>query len=237
MPKALLHRFAERATPDEVERIRVAACQPGDSRRWLPLAVLGRRNDPTALPLVEQVFERNTMGGERASAFRYISALDATHTLPLARSWMRVRDNRRGVAARLMAIHSEPSDLPAIREAFAEAFDEGWMYEVCDLIDAFGRHPDLGPYPELRTAFVEVGYSYARRRAARAMASVDPDFADTFAAECLWDCESETREVGAASAPVTPRVLARLREIAANGFEHPDVAAAADSRIGDAVSR
>jgi hypothetical protein len=236
LPKALLHRFAEQASPDEVEAIRVAAKEPGDSRRWFPLAVLGRRNDPAALPLAAQIFERNTMGGERASALRYISALDATLTLPLARSWMLVDDDRRGVAAHLMALHSEPSDLPAIRDAFADAFDEGSMYEVCDLIDALGRHPDLGPFPELRTAFVEIGYSYARRRAARAMATVDPDFTDTFALECLWDCESATRELGAINAPITPRALTRLSALASHDFEPPNVVAAARARFESATT-
>lgn len=130
-----------------------------------------------------------------------------------------------------MAMHSEPADVPAIRDAFRDAVDAGSMYGVCDLIDALARHPASGPFAELRSVFAEIGYSYARCRAARAMAAVDREFAGTFAVECLWDCEAEIREVGASMAPVTPRVKSRLTELASDDLEDPKVVAAAGSRL------
>ncbi|MFN0025868.1 MAG: hypothetical protein ACKV2O_01610 [Acidimicrobiales bacterium] len=84
-------------------------------------------------------------------------------------------DGRARIAAQLMAMHGESQDVPAIRAALRRAWDLEWMYDLCGLVDTLGRHPEHGPFPELRQIFTDVSYSYARRRAAHAMSRVDPD--------------------------------------------------------------
>src|SRR5262245_36986063 len=148
------------------------------------------------------MFAANTVGRDRATLHRYIRALDATDTLPLARRWLDAKDSRSGVAATLMALHSADNDVPSIRSAIGRSWHEQSMYELCSLVEALGRHPATGPYEELRTVFLEVDYSYARKRSVAAMAKVDADFVKLFAHECLWDCEPGTQVVGVERADI-----------------------------------
>ncbi len=106
------------------------------------------------------------------------------------------------------------------------------MYELCSLIKALGRHPTTGPYEELRKVFVEVDYSYARTRAAVAMANVDANFVNLFAHECLWDCEPDTQATGIAAADSTEaKTASRFRQLATSGVEDQKVALAAGARL------
>ncbi|MDZ7734576.1 MAG: hypothetical protein U5R31_17165 [Acidimicrobiia bacterium] len=231
-PKALIHRLVNEATSEEVEAIRSAALLPWERRGRLPFLILGRRNDPSGLSIAEEVFSTNTKGAERASSLRYICDLGAETTLPIARRWLGSSDERSGVAARLMALHSEARDVDSIRISLSEAWENRWMYPLCDLMDALARHRESGPFPELRQVFEEVGYSYARSRAATALAAVDPEFPDTFAVECSRDCESETWRIGAQNALPTS-VWDRLTEMASDPCESTDVVAAASERLAD----
>lgn len=230
-PKALIHRLVNLATPDEVELIRDAASRPWDSRGHLPMFVLGRRGDSSAVNVAEDVFVRGVWGGERASAFRYLSDLDPFVTLPLAREWITTEDDRQNIAARLLALHAESVDAPVIRRVLEEGFRTQAMYVVCDLVDALARLDGSGPFPEVRAIFEETVYSYARRRAALAMAATDPEFSLRYATECLWDCDAETREVGVSRAPATPQVVDRVRQLAVDQFEDSIVASEAERRL------
>jgi hypothetical protein len=221
VPANLLDRFVNRSTSEELTRLRQAAVGDDRPARYFALAVLGARNDPCALELAEKTFAANTSGRDRATLYRYIRVLDGSHSLPLARRWLGVDDSRDGIAANLMALHSEADDVPAIRTAFAREWSETeCTYPLCDLVEALGRHPEQGPYEELRLTFIDVVYSYARKRAAASMALVDPQFQDLFATECLWDCEPETQIVGLHSANVLlPLVASRVKALAHNFVE------------------
>ena len=129
-------------------------------------------------------------------------------------------------------MHSDSEDVPAIRAGFSRAWERDWTYEICSLVEALGRHPDHGPFPELRMVFTDVAYSYARRRAARSMAAVDPDFSTLFADECLWDCEAETRLVGVEASLLDDRITRpRISVLAADEAEDEAVRTAAATRL------
>jgi hypothetical protein len=82
--------------------------------------------------------------------------------------------------------------------------------------------------------FTDVAYSYARRRAARSMAAVDPDFSTLFANECLWDCEAETRLVGVYASHLGDRITrARIEVLAADQAGDQAVRSAAATRLTD----
>lgn len=230
-PKALIHRLVNLARPDEVEAIRDAASRPWESRRHLPMIVLGKRRDPSAVSVAEEVFVRGVWGGERASAFRYLSDLDPLVTLPLAREWISTEDDRQNMASRLLALHADSVDAPGIRRALEAGLRADEMGVVCDLVDALARLDDVGPFPELRSIFEATVYSYARRRAVVAMAATDPEFGSRYATECLWDCEAPTREVGVSRAPETPQVVARVQRLACDQFEDSTVVTAAEQRL------
>jgi hypothetical protein len=234
-PNALLHRLTHEATPAEISAVRDAASRPWENRGWLPFAVLAKRNDPSAISVAEDVFVSGTGGAPRISSLRYVDALDPSITLPIARSWMIVADGRRNVAARLLARHAQDEDVALVREGLSAGMVDGDMYRLCHLIDALGRL-SLGPFPELRSIFEETDYSYARRRAAVSMAATDLEFGERYATECLWDCESATREVGIDHAPGTSAIVARVRALGTDELEDPIVRASAQGR-GAATER
>lgn len=234
VPADLLDRFVNSETPEELNLLRQAAVGSDRTARYFALAVLGARNDPCALELAEKTFAADISGRDRATLFRYIRSLDGNYTLPLARRWLGVEDSRDGVAAKLMALHSEPEDVPAIRAAFLRQWSEtDCSYPLCDLVEALGRHPAQGPYEELRLTFNNVVYSYARGKAAASMARVDSRFQDLFATECLWDCEPETQVVGLKATTLqVPLAAARVRELALNGVvDDDDVKQVATARL------
>ena len=114
-------------------------------------------------------------------------------------------------------------------------FRTGDVCEICNLIDALGRHPELGPFEELAEIFEGVEYSYARRRAATVMAASDPTFTSRFARECLWDCESETQEIGQEFVDSSDlKAVARVEEIStsrlAEAAAHENYRALRDER-------
>ena len=232
VPKALVHRMINMATATEIDLLRRTAVGSWSPARGLALQLLGKRRDPFAIDIAAQTFATNTTGRERSASSRYMRDLDAAVTLPLARDWIVSDDDRSGIAATVMAMHSESEDVPAIRAAFSRAWERDWMYEICSLVEALGRHPDHGPFPELQMVFTDVAYSYARRRAARSMAAVDPDFSTLFADECLWDCETETRLVGIEASQLDDRIARpRINVLAADEAEDEAVRTAAATRL------
>lgn len=224
VPTDFLVRFTNRATSAELARLQQAAMGDDRPARYFALAVLGARNDPCALELAERTFAADTSGRDRATLYRYIRQLDGSQTLPLARRWLGLSDSRSGIAACLMALHSEADDVPAIRAAFAREWSENeCTYSLCDLVEALGRHPEQGPFEELRLTFNDVVYSIARKRAAVAMAHVDPRFEELFARECLWDCEPQTQIVGLEAANLRLQsVASRVNVLATHSVDGND---------------
>jgi hypothetical protein len=233
IPKAVKRRLAQTQDASEVATLHEAATGPWGPARRFAWVALAERRDPIAVDVAADVFTRNLVGGERASAFRYFLALDSNVTLPLARQWLELDDDRSRVAAATLARHATVEDLPAIKAAFSRAWTRQDMYEICDLVDALAHVPGQGPHSELAVVFNEVSYSYARRRAAAALAAGDPMFRTTYAVECLWDCEEETRLIGAktvdASADLAEAGLVRLAD---DPFEVDDIREAARDAIG-----
>jgi len=175
---------------------------------------------------------------------RALVLLPYNQTRALAHEWLASREgNRPGVAprprtaAQIFAEHAEAEDVPTIREYLCrDTLDRNTsdLYVICSLATALGRHPGRGPYPELRSIFYDIPYSYGRLHIARAMAKTDPAFADTYAVECLWDCQPEIREFGAACVNIDdPVALARLQVIAADPAEDEETQQTAQSLIDD----
>jgi hypothetical protein len=228
-PSALVHRFRHTQQPHEVDALRAAAAgYPNPWGRRFALRVLGLRGDTTPLDGVETVLASDEIGAHRTAAWHYVSALPPEISLPLARQWLGKDDGRSGVAGAVLAEHAESSDTSDIRHALSLPVD---YYTVCALVTALGRLPEGGPYPELETVYLGSAYSYARMRAVVAMAATDSFFAESWAEECLWDCEDVSREVGARYVPLTARAVERLRELANDVHENTAVREAATARL------
>jgi hypothetical protein len=89
-----------------------------------------------------------------------------------------------------------------------------------------------GPFDELQRAYEAMPYSYGRRYIVAALAASDPTFNGDVAVECLWDCEAETRRLGALHVDRRVRLAAqRLEELAGDEAQAARVRAAAAQRL------
>ncbi|WP_125778406.1 hypothetical protein [Antribacter gilvus] len=194
LSKRLIDRLSATTSRDEIATLHDAAVRhPNRWGRLLAMRVLGRRGDVARLPAVAEVVASTAVGFDRRMARDYLRELPPEISLPLARRWITAADHRVDAAHDIMSRHAEAQDVPAVRDVLGTADDYG---TICSLVDALGRVPEAGPYPELDRIYSDSAYSYARWRAARAMAIANPQFTARWAGECLWDCEPATREIG-----------------------------------------
>lgn len=227
--KEILRRLRTTTDEAEIAALRKASLDVSCPGWPLAMQVLGLRDDPTPLPVAEELLAANQPGGKRAWAFGYVRALSPSRSLPLARGWLGLPDGRGAVAEAVFSKHAEPSDAPALLAALSAATD---YFAISDLAKALGRLPLAEPCPLLDRVYVESADSYARARAVDAMAATDPAFGEKWATECLWDCEESARVRGAECAPLTAEVVARLNELADDDCEDSDVREAAHRRLG-----
>ena len=82
--------------------------------------------------------------------------------------------------------HAEPFDQPYLAARLATAWAERDFYALCSCIDAMARLRGPGTADLIAAIYDEAEYSYARRRAARALVAIDPMvFSDRFARAAL----------------------------------------------------
>lgn len=85
--------------------------------------------------------------------------------------------------------------------------------------------------PVLRRLWLGTPHSYERPAYLKALAALAPAGLDRAYTESLWDCESNARLLGIASAPDGPLVRQRLVRLRDDPMEDPDVRAAAGDRL------
>jgi hypothetical protein len=171
----------------------------------------------------------------RRRAGQVMISLPPELTMPVARERLHHHEwHERHLAEDLFEAHAAPADIPLLRDAIREALldDNKHCYRICSLVDAFLNLPDIGFIPELSEVFVQFRYSYGRARAAEAMNVTAPDlFRETFAIECLWDCEAGTRKLALETASRQGTgVTDRFRQLAADQWEDEEVRAEAKRR-------
>ena len=172
----------------------------------------------------------------RMAAIRAMIALPPETTLPLGRLWLNHREQHyRMMAEDILAAHACPDDLPLLSAALLDAVDgePDTSYRICDLAKAISRLSDIGPVPALTEAFETVRHSCARWHLVPALRATDPEeFQQTFAFECLWDCESLVQEEGVSAVSLDiPQVPNRLQELASDPHGEEDLRDAALARI------
>jgi len=191
----LLHRLSVMLRPGEHSELMAALENPGGARR-VAFQALVRLDDPSGLIVGETILRVDASGRERAAALRYVEELSAEHTLGLARSWIGESDGRGKAARGIFERHAEASDMPMLARGLAEAWDERDFYALCSFIDALARLSDLQSAEQIATIYEEAEYSYARRRAARALIAIDEQaFVDEHGRSALWDCEKDIQDL------------------------------------------
>jgi hypothetical protein len=98
-PKAVVHRLRTTSDQVEVDALRRVAREVEHPGWRLATHVLSQRPDVSALDVVERVLEADESGPARAAAFRFVVALPAAVSLPLARAWLSHADGRGAVAS------------------------------------------------------------------------------------------------------------------------------------------
>ncbi len=201
-------------------------------------AGLTKLGSPSSFPWLVEFIEANTDWPRilRMSLAELAVAIPPNLTLPLAREWFRSLDDRhRYLAEDILANHATKADVPMLRDAILEGLEDDLehLYRLCDILKALHHCGEVGPILELDLVFEEFRYSYGRKRCAEAIRATNPTgFAERFAFECLWDCESDTRIIGASSVPLAQNgAQERLHEIAADDFEEEDLRQAARNRL------
>ena len=183
--------------------------------------------------------ETSIRGQKLRAIERVLCPMPAELVLPHARRWFEAEEwylNR--IGAEILENHATLEDVPRVQAGLTNALNTATphtldIYHACAALDILARFPDIGLLPEVEKAFVEAGYSFARIRAARAMqANAPTQFAETYAYECLWDCEEEARELGCESVALTlPGARERLSLLAADSRESELVRSAAQKRL------
>jgi hypothetical protein len=176
---------------------------------------------------------------QRRATVLTLLLLPAEMTLPVARSWFTSLNwHEESVAEDILEQHATMDDFWIVRSALTKhlAAEPANLdsYRTCSLLDILACLPDTGVIPEVERVFLEAAYSRARIRAARAMQVEDSEwFARTYAYECLWDCEEETRQVGCESVSLeTPGARQRLQALSDDQHEYESVRLAAAHRLG-----
>jgi len=230
--RVLAGRTSERDT-----RLLIAAAREGSlPMRGPSIEALAHQQRVEALYIAAELCDEIQPRWLKPYMLRALVALRYDATRPLAHEWLGSDQTmQRRAAARILEEHAEAGDLAMIRSYLrADPLDcrAGDMYFVCDLVAALARHPREGPYDELDEIFDAIPYSFGRRHVAGALAVTDPEFAETRAIECLWDCEPAVRTIGVEYADrYDPAVRDRLQVMAADWAEDPDTQQAAKARL------
>jgi hypothetical protein len=169
----------------------------------------------------------------RTSARRVLLTLPAKYLLQVARKWRTspVRE-RRQVVELILEKHATEADIPRAQSILRAPLTARGVYRACHAVEILAHLARYGPFAEVQHAFDYYGYSYGRKRAARVLAASDPTFPGTRAFECLWDCETGTREIGCEHVDLgVPGAMERLRVLATDRVESELVRKAAAARL------
>jgi hypothetical protein len=225
-------------TPADVDLLISHISKDNPAVAHVALSGLAKLGSPSIFEWIREFWSTNpTMTALiRGSVREVMISLPATLTLPLAREWLfRDQSHESWIAEHLVRAHATKEDIPMIRTAITRALadDAENCYRICNLVEAFFRFPEIGVVPEVCDVFEQFRYSYGRQIAAKAIATTAPGyFAENFALESLWDCESGTRELTAVHVRMDNFVVrSRLEEIAADPWEDKDVRGVAGKRL------
>lgn len=212
------HELAKHARPEHVELLR-ASIHP--HRPWRcrvavrALDFIG--GDAACAALLEGAQRFGEMRPfARIPLETALCRLPSARVLPLARAWIQRSPwwfRRSGWS--ILTRHAEEQDVVATLACLREARDGDGHDCVSDSLEVLQRFPGRGWLPGVEESFVELQCARCRSEAVKTLALLDRDrFVATYARECLWDCQTETIELGIEHAPLTaPLVRGRLEEL------------------------
>jgi hypothetical protein len=221
------------------QALRSAASRGTPRERAVALHVLGKQGcvdylDDAKQFLVAQTREsdRSEQAFLRTSYVRYLQAIAPELTRPLARDWLFAPWPLSHAAEQILSVRATLADRGALEEAGKAALAAGEMYRLCATIEGLAVIGAAESLPFLCKAYAEARYSFARRRAIKALGPhASHEAVQELMVESLWDCEAESRELACAAVSLSNLTAARRqKEIAVDAFEEPELRDAAASR-------
>ncbi len=232
-PGARAMRLAKRRSRADIQQLVAALEAPDVTMRAVAAVALAAQGDARAFAAARDAVENKDLPRAlRVIAARELRELPPDVVLPLARTWRGRPWPRRRAADGILQRHATLDDLPWIRRQVSASPTDSHMHGLCNALEMIARFPAEGPFPEIERAFRTMRYTYGRHFAAEALAATDTSFASRLAFECLYDCESQTRAIGASHvALVEPAARERLAQMVADPTEEPAVREAAAARL------
>jgi hypothetical protein len=226
----------ERTSDADIRLLIMAARDESLPMRGPAIQALAYQQRPEALEFAADLSDDTVPRRLRGYIRRALRLLPYEQTRSLVHDWFKSdQQSRRWAAADVLGDHAIAADVPMIREYLCRDLldrDTGNQFIISSLMRALLRHPDQGRYGELTSIFYNAPWSWLRRDVAGAMVETDPAFAQTHAAECLWDCEPEVRTLGTTCVEIcAPGIRARLQALAADWAEVADTQQSARSRL------
>ncbi|MER5636079.1 hypothetical protein ABT095_03905 [Kitasatospora sp. NPDC002227] len=191
-------------------------------------ALAARGPEPGLIPLVPLLRAEGPM----PLLGRAVDSLGVL-AVPAAREWVTAPDRWLSwTGATVLAAHGEPRDVPVLVGQLAAHWAARDWCGPGRLAAGLAR---FGPQaaeavPLLRRFWLRTPHSYERPAYLKALAAIDPSGLPQAYTESLWDCESDARLLGIASAPDTPQVRRRLAELRDDPMEDSEIRAAAGGR-------
>lgn len=232
----LLLRREDQATE---RTLRLAASGGNPRERAVALHVLGKQGCVDYLDDAKRFLGAQTRQSDRSeqeflrtSYVRYLQAIAPDLTLPLAREWLFAPWPLSHAAQQIFSLRATLADRDALEEAGKAALATGEMYRLCATIEALANIGAADSLSFLCEAYAEATYSFARRRAVSALCPyASHEAVQELMVESLWDCEAESREHACATVWLTNLDAARrVKEIAVDAFEDPELREVAASR-------
>lgn len=214
-----------------------AARQGGDGARSAALRYLADRDDPEVPDLIE-LAATDPSPWVVDAALGTLCRMRGERIMDRARRWAAapLDGALADASVRLLACAGDERDASLVAAALQRrlALDGPDADGLGPLVDGAARLRATAAVPALRRLYADTACSQLRGRTARALAETDPCFPAGAAVECLWDCEETTRELAARHVATNgdARVLERLRRLAADPAEQPDVHDAVRGRLG-----
>jgi hypothetical protein len=225
MPVGRLFTFPGRRAPLPGRRSPGTATDQG----LAAILELGRRRSPLVLDIAEQLLP---LGPHRSGGaiFRALRDLGPA-AVPRARTWAADERPYADVAIRILARHGSARDIPVLLGRLDRALNEREWACAAGPVEGLGRLRAAAAVPALRAAWQPTNYSYLRPRLLAALQAIDPQVAEPYAVEALWDCEDHARARAARAVPLAGETGLRLRRLRDEAAEDPEVRAAAARRL------
>ncbi len=221
----------DRTSQADVNLLMAATRDGSDGAKSAALIALGEQNNGAVLEPAELAVRTGSEQVARAGRMA-LFRLSSDSAVTKARGWLRESGHLGDAAAHILSEHGTAADIPALMEALERARAEQNLYAQSSLVEGLGRLRAERSASMIEVIFAETAYSYLRRRAAEALSAVSSEFPRGLAIECLWDCEEDTRALGATVASLgEPRVRERLAELSADNVEGDDARKVATERI------